>query len=73
MSCHICDSYWNKAKKDKTEAPIKEPTRGAEAPLLGPGPGAEAGTSVAATTALTEVAAMRRAQVIFFMSMMSKV
>lgn len=72
MSCHICDSYWNKAKKDKTEAPIKEPTRGAEAPLLGPGPGDGAGASAAATAALMEAAAMRRAQVTFFMSMTSK-
>ena len=60
---------WNKAKKDKTEAPTKEPTAAAaEAPLLGPGAGA--GTSVAANAALMEAAAMRTAQVTFFMSMM---
>jgi len=39
------------------------------APLSGPG--AAAGTSVAAATALMEAAAMRMAQVTFFMSMMS--
>ncbi|KAL9289881.1 hypothetical protein ACSQ67_024346 [Phaseolus vulgaris] len=63
---------WNKAKKDKTEAPTKEPTRGkaAEAPLLGLGAGA--GTSAAATVALTEAAAMRIAQVTFLMSMMNR-
>ncbi|KOM34147.1 hypothetical protein LR48_Vigan02g029700 [Vigna angularis] len=59
---------WNKAKKDKTEAPTKEPTTVAEAPLLGPGAGA--GTSVAANAALMEAATMRTAQENFLMSMM---
>ena len=60
------------AKKDNTEAPTKEPTMVAEAPLLGPGAGA--GTSVeAANAALMEVAAMRTAQVTFFMSMMNEI
>ena len=40
----------------------------AEAPLLGPGAGAE--TSVVANAALMEAAAMRTAQVTFLMSMM---
>ncbi|KAF1897960.1 hypothetical protein Lal_00032722 [Lupinus albus] len=61
---------WNKAKKDNTDAPTKDPTRGkvAEAPLLGAGAGA--GTSVAATTAVIEAAAMTTAQKTFFISMM---
>lgn len=55
--------------KDNTEAPTKDPTTVFEAPLLGPG--AEAGTSTAANAALMEAAAMRTAQVTFFMSMMT--
>ncbi|KAF1866629.1 hypothetical protein Lal_00018013 [Lupinus albus] len=64
---------WNKARKDNTEAPTKEPTRGnvAEAPLLGPGAGA--GTSVAAMAALMEAAAMRTAHATFFISMMIEI
>ncbi|KAG5080526.1 hypothetical protein JHK86_004591 [Glycine max] len=58
---NIAKAVWNKAKKDKTEAPTKEPTVAAEAPLLGPGAGAE--TSVVANAALMEAAAMRTAQV----------
>ncbi|CAJ1978632.1 unnamed protein product, partial [Sphenostylis stenocarpa] len=66
------NAYWNKAKKEKTEAPTKEPTSGkaAEAPLLGPGAGAA--TSAVAMAELTEAAAMRTAQVTFLMSMMNK-
>lgn len=57
-------------KKEKTEAPTKDPTRGkvAEAPLDGPGAGA--GTSVLeAKAALMEAAAMRTAHEIFLASM----
>jgi hypothetical protein len=56
---------------DTREAPTKDPTIGmaAEAPLLGPGAGA--GTSVEAITALIEAAAIRTAQVTFLMSMMN--
>ncbi|RDX72436.1 hypothetical protein CR513_48082, partial [Mucuna pruriens] len=61
---------WNKAKKDKTEAPTKEPTTVAEAALLGPGAGAD--TSAVAKAALTEAAAMRAAQATFLMSMMDR-
>jgi len=51
-----------------TEAPTKEPTTVAEAPLLGPGAGA--GTSASANAALMEAATMRTTQETFLMSMM---
>lgn len=57
-------------KKEKTEAPTKDPTRGkvAEVPL--DGPGAAAGTSVLeAKAALMVAAAMRTAHEIFLASM----
>jgi hypothetical protein len=58
-------------KKDKREAPTKDPTRGkvAVAPLDGPGAGA--GTSVKAIAALMEAAAaMKTAQEMFLIPMM---
>ena len=68
---HVFWVYWNKAKKDNNEAPTKEPKTAVDAPLLGPGAGAGAGTSwVAANAALMETAATRTAHVTFFMFMM---
>ncbi|KAI4344934.1 hypothetical protein L6164_012111 [Bauhinia variegata] len=61
-------AYWNKAKKDKTEALIKDPTTGklvAATPLEGPGAAAgdASGASVAASAALMEAAPTRTTQV----------
>ncbi|KAL5832019.1 hypothetical protein ACOSQ4_017373 [Xanthoceras sorbifolium] len=63
-------SSQHKAKRDKTDAPTKDPTA-AEAPLASPaGAGAGAKTSLdARATLVMEAATMRTVQEIFFMSM----
>ena len=62
-----------KAKKETREAPTKDPRTGkVEDAALEAGPGAAAGASVEAMTALIEAAATMTAQEIFFMSMVQK-
>ncbi|KAL5832017.1 hypothetical protein ACOSQ4_017371 [Xanthoceras sorbifolium] len=63
----------HKAKRDKSDAPTKDPTA-AEAPLDSPaGAGAGAKTSLdARATLVMEAATMRTVQEIFFMSMVGK-